>query len=195
MRYNSRRGLVRHSALRRFRSRHARPLEVDENLFSSNHDLRRVAVGQPDVKIFPHEVGEEQESKGGTLASAPGTLNMMESMDASPTRNVATENARIDPALSSTKTSNSRVIGNRGLARDLGREVSYSNHERQARNSEHQMSARRLAEGNSVHSDSDAGAYIASPERHIRRRLSSTVAAGFGTNYAGESSRSWTRAG
>ena len=121
-------------------------------------------------------------------------------MDATPTGDtVATQNAHIDPRGPSTSTSasdsNPRVIDHLSAARDLEREVSHSDHGQQARNSEHQLSAGQLPEDITTYSDSEAGAHIASLGRHIRRRLSSTMITGLGSNYATDSARSWTRAG
>ncbi|KAL5522025.1 hypothetical protein ACEPAF_1881 [Sanghuangporus sanghuang] len=95
----------------------------------------------------------------------------------------------------SASRSSPRAIDSSGFSRDPIHEPTNSNHENQARNVLHQLSARRPLEGVTVNSHSEAGVFIASPERHMRRRLSNTLSTGIGGFNAAESGRSWTRAG
>ena len=122
-------------------------------------------------------------------------------MDNSPKANNAnaTDIVQIDyeaaSASSSASRSAPRVIDGPVVSRDPRREASNSNHESQARNVLHQLSAKRPPEGVIVHSPSEVGIHIASPEHNMRRRPSSSLATGIGGLNVAEPGRSWTRAG
>ena len=96
---------------------------------------------------------------------------------------------------SSASESSPHVIDDLGFTRDPRHEATHSNHDNQARNVMHQLSAKRPLEGVTSYSNSEVGVSIASPERHFKRRLSSTLSTGIGGFIAAESGRSWARAG